>query len=184
MVWVDEWPPVWRDEWGDLGRRSVPARRPTGISTGPNIGISKLRRRTRSRSATKTVWQLFVRDENRNVVAEIDDYTKATLLIRVMDASARDTGKWTVELPRNCNAARKLLQRQAGIVAMRNGEVLLSGPVHTRDRSFSDGRSMLVVSGPDDLTVLADRVAMPEPSVASPPFDVRRTTGRPAPRPR
>jgi hypothetical protein len=113
---------------------------------------------------------VFIRDINRKLLTEIDDYKKLTYR-----PSFNDVGTWILDL--NLHAAKApFLDPRAGgsnpgggIIVVRNGSILFSGPIDyyqgkgsAEDQSSDD----LVVSGFDDNAVLEQRTVWPVPANA------------------
>lgn len=105
---------------------------------------------------------LNVRDVSRTRVAEVDDFTDLHLTLR-----HNAVGAWILTLPTDSIAA-DLLRFGGGLIVLRDGVTLLSGPVRSLERQWSADGDVIVASGPDDLTLLADRWAAPVP--AGPPY--------------
>lgn len=108
-------------------------------------------------------WQLYVRDRNRNRVAEIDDFQQLDLVLRF-----NAVGSWVIALPADGVAARYLNQDGCGLVAVRDGATLLSGPKRRPERVWSSKTDRLVVAGVDDVCWIADGLAYPVPT--GPPY--------------
>lgn len=114
---------------------------------------------------------IYVRDATRQRVAQVDDYSQLDLVLRF-----NAVGSWSLQLPTSSAAAALLTfgGGLAGLIVMRDGQTLLSGPVRRISRQWSANGDVLTVSGPDDLTLLADRLALPEaPPYATVVADVR-----------
>lgn len=105
------------------------------------------------------MYKLYVRDAYLNRVAEIDDYQSLTLMMKYNDVS-----KWVLTLPTNSIAAREILKYQAGIVVVRDGITIFSGPVAVRSRTWNEEGDTLQVEGYDDTVWLERRVGYANPS--------------------
>jgi hypothetical protein len=110
--------------------------------------------------AVGVTWRLFARDASMRRVAELDDFQSAEVVAR-----HNATGAFMVDLPAS---AAPLFDFTAGIVFVRDGRTLLSGPVTGIRREWGDGVDKLVVSGPDDGVWLDRRLVLPVPS--GPPY--------------
>jgi hypothetical protein len=106
---------------------------------------------------------LYVRDASRQRVAEVDDYAQLEVVLRF-----NAVGGWRLTLATQSAAAQLLILGRGGFILMRDGVTLLSGPVRRLERQWGVDGDTLVASGPDDLTLLADRLAYPVPSMAVP----------------
>jgi hypothetical protein len=116
-------------------------------------------------------YKLYVRDQYFNKVAEIEDYQKLEATLRF-----NGVGAWVLELPTNCDAAREIIKPKSGIIVVRNGITLFSGPVHTRNRKWDNSDDKLTISGFDDMIWLSRFLAYPVPSgppYTSQDYDVR-----------
>lgn len=116
-------------------------------------------------------WKTFVRDENLQIVGELDGWQSLGLIERWLAP-----GSWTIELEgadTDSAAVGFLTRNRAGIVIMRDDDVVLSGPVMERHIARNeDGTRSLVLSGPDDMIWLAARRCKPQPATDSPPYSV------------
>lgn len=100
-------------------------------------------------------YRLLVRDPSLRVVAEIDQYLSCTLQPRF-----NGLGSWVLELAADTEAAAALGDG-CGLVAVRNGVVVLSGPMVRREDRGDDEGDFVVASGYDDTIHLSDRFAAP-----------------------
>lgn len=118
-------------------------------------------------------WTLLVRDADRRRVAEVEDFTSLEIVLRF-----NRTGAWLLDMPAGTAAAGLLAVFGAGLIVVRDGVTVLSGPVTGIERTFAAGTNMLTVSGVDDSVWLYRRLALPTP--AGPPYpqayDVRTGT--------
>lgn len=108
-------------------------------------------------------YKLYVRDSNFNKIAEIDDYVSLEMIPRF-----NAVGAWTLVLPTNCEAAKAIITPKAGIVVVRDGQTVFSGPAIQRKRNWSTSADQLTISGYDDMIVLQRNLAYPVPS--GPPY--------------
>ena len=116
-------------------------------------------------------WTLYARNAALQRVGEIDDYQRLSLALRFNSVGAFD-----LEVPYGTEIASLLATDGAGIIAVKNGTVVASGPVRRRERKWGDEEDNLVVSGPDDNTYLHERLALPVvtgPPYTSAAYDVR-----------
>jgi hypothetical protein len=114
-------------------------------------------------------YQLYVRDSNFNRVAEIDDYTKLDIILNF-----NAIGTWSLELPSNTDAAIELSQPNAGLIVIRNGKTLFSGPATARNRKWSIDSDVLTITGVDDNVFLQRFLAYPcNPPYTQTDYDVR-----------
>lgn len=110
---------------------------------------------------------VFVRDSDRNVVAELDDFDKLEIVLRF-----NLPGSWSLSgINKSADAATYLRPTEhdaPGIVIDRDGSTILSGPLahYARERTTTDGfvEDLLDVSGGDDLVWLWRRIAHPSPT--------------------
>jgi hypothetical protein len=107
---------------------------------------------------------ITVRDRWGARVGVIDDYAQLQLVERHLAV-----GSWVLDLPLDHALAPVLASPGSGVI-VEIGSHTFSGPVSTRSVVIEGDTRMLTVSGPDDLTVLADRVTSPEPATPAPPF--------------
>lgn len=101
------------------------------------------------------VYRLLVRDPSLRIVAEVDQYASCTLQPRF-----NGLGSWVLELPADTDAA-STFEEGYGLVAVRNGQVVLSGPMVRREDHGDEEGDRVIVSGYDDTVNLADRLALP-----------------------
>jgi hypothetical protein len=106
------------------------------------------------------VIDLFTRDTALRRTGQVQDFTSLTLTLRF---NAPHT--WVLTLPAD---DADLLDTATGIILVRDGMTLLSGPIIRRQRTLSEGRRVLTVSGADDTVWLQRRLALPVPS--GPPY--------------
>lgn len=108
-------------------------------------------------------YQIYVRDINFNKVAEIDDFQEL-----IIKPTFNLVGMWTLTLPAASNAAYYLVQPQAGIIVVRNGLTIFSGPANQRTRKWTATDDVLTINGFDDNYFLQRFLALPVP--AGPPY--------------
>ena len=111
------------------------------------------------------VWLLEIRDAAGQVVEACEDYTAAEFTARW-----NQLGTWTLTVPLTSSAAALLSRPGYGIVASLDGVARFSGYVLSFGADTGDGTANAVFAGADDLIVLADRLASPEPGTAAPPY--------------
>ncbi|HLH22438.1 MAG TPA: siphovirus ReqiPepy6 Gp37-like family protein [Chloroflexota bacterium] len=107
-------------------------------------------------------YRLLVRDPGRIPVAEVDDFAELQAIPRF-----NAVGTWSLRLPATSRPAQ-LLVEGGGLIVLRDGLTLLSGPVEQLDREWSVQGDMLTATGVDDVSLLAHRLAYPVPS--GPPY--------------
>jgi hypothetical protein len=120
---------------------------------------------------TMVNYKIYVRDSNFNKVAEIDDYTKLDITLNF-----NAVGAWALEMPTNNDAAYELIKPDAGIIIVRNGQTLFSGPATARNRKWSIDSDVLTITGVDDNIFLQRFLAYPVssgPPYTSTDYDVR-----------
>ncbi|MGW2579898.1 siphovirus ReqiPepy6 Gp37-like family protein [Streptomyces virginiae] len=108
-------------------------------------------------------YRIIVRDKDLVPIGQIDDYLSFEATLRHCDV-----GTWTIKI----NAGRphaRLLQPGCGIVVYRDGvpQPITSGPVQSIQKYWTvdtdSGDGALFVSGVDDNTLVASRLALPDP---------------------
>jgi len=107
------------------------------------------------------VYGLYVRDSSRTRVAEIDDFSEL-----ILTRNWNDVGTWRITMPVSSLAAQALTFG-GGIVVVRDGLTLLSGPVRQLTRTYGAEGDVVLAQGPDDLTLLKDEVAVQVPSTTT-----------------
>jgi hypothetical protein len=112
---------------------------------------------------TTPQYTLYVRDSSLARVAQIDDWQRFELTMRFNRA-----GSWTLELPPDSAPATLLLADGAGLVIVRDGVTLSSGPRLGRVRARRPEANTLTLPGTNDMIWLARRLAYPVP--AGPPY--------------
>jgi hypothetical protein len=109
-------------------------------------------------------YNLYVRDQYFNRVAEIENYQSLTL-----KPQFNLVGTWALTLPFNCPAAFELIKPKTGIIVVRDGITIFSGPVMQKQRKWSKDEDMLTINGYDDNVVLQHFIALP--TQVGPPYD-------------
>lgn len=108
--------------------------------------------------------QVFVRDASLNLIGQIEDFQNLTLSLKY-----NDVGTWELTLPADSPGAA-LLDRVAnptgGVVILRNGVQLISGPAraHSWSRSGDTGNGVMTISGLDDAWILNSHLVWPDPA--------------------
>lgn len=115
------------------------------------------------------MYQIYVRDKSLNRVAQVEDYTSLEFIPRF-----NAIGSWVLDLPTDSIAAREIVKDQAGIIVVKNGVTLFSGPVKKPNRKWNMTQDTITVSGKDDNVHLLN-LAYPEPmgAFATKDYDVR-----------
>ncbi len=111
-------------------------------------------------------WQILARDGAYIPRAEVDDYKTLSFVSRW-----NTVGTHTLTIPATAAAVPILLGQRAGIIVLRDGEVVYSGPTRSKLRTSKEGERQLVTSGVDDMFWLAARLAHPEPDQPAPTAD-------------
>jgi hypothetical protein len=103
-----------------------------------------------------TTYTVYLRDANRNRIAQIDDFDDLEVVLRYNDVSS-----WVLEVPAGGDASTFLTaQPVAGIAIYRDDTLLLSGPVKRRERRWDEKSDSIVISGVDDTAWLGSRLAL------------------------
>lgn len=117
------------------------------------------------------MYQIYVRDQYLNKIAEIDDYNSLELIPRF-----NAPGSWVIDLPTDSNATKELIKPKSGIIVKRNNKTIFSGPVNSKKRNWDSNQDKYTISGYDDLIHLQRNLAYPVPSgppYTSQDYDVR-----------
>lgn len=102
-------------------------------------------------------WQIRVRDANREQVCDLDDFASATFVQQF-----NDVGGWLIKgIPVGSRAATALVPG-SGILAFRNGELIMSGPLLFPTINWSADGNTLDASGASDDLALWARLAYPD----------------------
>lgn len=102
------------------------------------------------------MYKIYVRDQSFNRVAELDDYTSLEMIIRF-----NAVGSWILVLPTDTDAAKELSKPKSGIIVVKNGTTLLSGPVTSRNRKWNSNEDSITFGGSDDNVHLFRNLAYP-----------------------
>ena len=116
--------------------------------------------------APRTDWRVYVRDEQGHRVAELDAFADASMVSRF-----NAVGSWRLKAPYS-SAAVLAATPKYGLEFVRNGTVVLSGPVTARARRFDATFDGFEFTGVDDTWWLEQRLASPEPFTTSAPYNV------------
>lgn len=108
-------------------------------------------------------YKIYVRDKSLTLIGEIDDFKSLNLVCRF-----NGVGTWLIDLPADSDMALALTQPQAGIIVVRDGLTLLSGPRLKPYRKWNKDENILTVSGVCDNVWLQRRLALPV--VTGPPY--------------
>jgi len=117
--------------------------------------------------ATPGSYLIQVRAANLSLLGEIDQWENLVLHLR-----RNKTGAFAFAVPASAPLVPYLAAGN-GVVISRNGTVLLSGPFRVLERQWTAAGDQVLVSGPDDLCWLEERLASPVPSAAAPPFSAQ-----------
>jgi hypothetical protein len=109
-------------------------------------------------------YTLYVRDQYLNRVAEIENYQSLAL-----KPQFNLVGTWVLTLPMNSSAAFELVKPKSGIIVVRDGITILSGPVMQMQRKWSKDEDTLTINGYDDNVVLQRFIALP--TQIGPPYN-------------
>jgi len=111
-------------------------------------------------------YTLYLRDNaTKTRLGQIDQFISF-----VSKSRFNDVGTWVLEL----DYAHPLVNQfglDMGVILQRGEEVIFSGPMNNPRVSWANGERTMQVSGFDDLVYLTQRLALPEPSTASPPYN-------------
>lgn len=110
---------------------------------------------------------LEIRDATGTIVAACEDYVTASFVPRHLDV-----GTWTVTVPLESASAARLLEPGAGVQLSVDDVPMVSGYVVLVQADTGDGRGLITFTGVDDMVVLTDRLASPQPGTAAPPYNV------------
>lgn len=119
----------------------------------------------------KNLFELFIRDNaTLKIVAQIDYYTSMNLILKFNQVSS-----WEVRIPADI-AAAQYITPDYGVIIRKDGATILSGPIRKIETSWSNRDYVILVSGKDDMTYLAERIVLPDPAgmqYGSPAHDIR-----------
>lgn len=110
-------------------------------------------------------WKLYTRDANLQRQGEIDDFTECQL-----KPVFNDVGTWSLTIDRRSSQAVGLTTPGWGIVAVRGGTTILSGPGRTRRHMVDGDKNQVTISGFTDDVWLHRRRVSPSPTESSPPY--------------
>lgn len=115
------------------------------------------------------MYKIYVRDQYLNRVAEIDDYTSLEFIPRF-----NAVGSWVLDLPTDSKAAKRITEDKAGIIVVKDGQTLFSGPVRTRNRKWNSNQDTITVSGYDDnVSLMQLAYSVPSGNFSLQDYDVR-----------
>jgi hypothetical protein len=110
-------------------------------------------------------WHIYVRDTDGLRQGEIDDYTSAEFI-----PVFNDIGTWSLSVSADSLQTPNLMLPGWGIVAMRDQDVIMSGPVNTKQFDVDTNTDTVTFSGVDDNVWLQRKLAHPIPTDPSPPY--------------
>jgi len=118
-------------------------------------------------------YTLFIRDESTlDKVGQLDQFISFTSRSRF-----NGIGTWVLELDYG-NPLIGYLGLGYGIVLQRGADIIFSGRINSPEVSWELGNKNFRVSGFDDMSNIARRVAIPEPSTVSPPYNTNEFDNR------
>lgn len=103
------------------------------------------------------MYQIYVRDSELNRVAPVEGFKSLDLVSRF-----NGVGAFELNLPTNTEAAQELLKPKSGIVVVKNGYNIFSGPVASRKRTWNSSTDTMLIRGFDDNVHLNRRLVYPE----------------------
>lgn len=112
------------------------------------------------------MYEIYVRDQYLNRVAEVTDYNNLDIIPRF-----NAPGTWALDLPTDSIAAKEFIKPKTGIIIKRNKQTIFSGIVTSRNRKWDSTQDRLTVSGYDDLIHLQRNLAYPVPF--GPPYTAK-----------
>jgi len=112
---------------------------------------------------------VFLRDPNYNIIAQVEDFAKLTVIARF-----NDVGSFLLEGADVGDAAQYYAEGY-GVVIYRNGVFLLSGLFASLDFNGTEDQDLFSGGGLDDNVVIRDALAFPEPfgNFSSQAYDIR-----------
>lgn len=112
-------------------------------------------------------YDIWVRDEANQLVGLVPGFSESEDPAGSLETVLRfnEVSSWVLNTYAGSPAMNALTWR-GGIDVVKDGNVILSGPVGKIHRKLSDGR--MVISGPDDLGLLSRRLTVPV--VSGPPY--------------
>lgn len=115
------------------------------------------------------MYKIYVRDQYLNRVAEVDDFLSLEFILRF-----NQVGSWVLDIPAGTKAAQYITQPKTGIIVVKDGVTLLSGPVKVRNHKWNKDADTITVSGSDDMVYLLRNLAYPtDPPFTAKAYDVR-----------
>jgi hypothetical protein len=118
-------------------------------------------------------WKIFVRSP---------DFTRYGILRQYIEAELKlvynDVGTWSVLMNRQSPLAAELTQPGWGIIATRNGQIVLSGPATKRRHTVDMDSDQIEISGVTDEIWLRRRGVCPSPAQSAPPYDAQASDNR------
>lgn len=121
-------------------------------------------------------WAVHVRNRSWQLVGQLATWARIEGVARM-----NDVGGWTVTFAASDPAAGLALAAQAGVVITRDDRVISTGPVRDIEIEHDRDGTWVTISGPDDMCILADRVAKAEPTVEGPAYVGSRYDARTGP---
>jgi len=118
-------------------------------------------------------WKLYVRNDRNERVAELEDYSEATLT-----PVYNDVGTWSVRLSRKSKQAADLTTPGYGIIATRDDAVMFSGIATERHHEWNGTVDQVTVSGCTDDVWLLSRLVSPSPGESTPPYTTQASDVR------
>jgi hypothetical protein len=118
-------------------------------------------------------WTIYARNPDGTREGVIEDYIQAEL-----KPVYCDVGTWSIRLNGHARFAAELTQPKWGIIVVRDGVTILSGPMKESSVELSvsddgDEKYEVDVSGITDENVLKVRLVSPSPTEEEPPYDVQ-----------
>lgn len=114
------------------------------------------------------VWTLYLRDATLARQGQIEEYASFETVLRYNDVST-----WTLELDARHALVPQIIQPGAGILLVRGGTVVMSGPWTRLDGRADGNHEVLTVTGASDEVLLREAQASPVPSASSPPYSAQ-----------
>ena len=115
-------------------------------------------------------WTIYARNPSLQRVGQVDDFTSLETVSRF-----NDVGTWVLDMDGRAPLATVLSTPGYGIEVVRHEagvySPVFSGPMRLRQRVIKEDQSRLVLGGYDDNVWLKRRLAHPQPSTASPPYN-------------
>lgn len=118
-------------------------------------------------------WHVYARDQAGVRQGEIDDYLDLEMI-----PAFCDVGVWTMSLNADAQMAANLMQPGWGIVAVRDGVAIFSGPTDARTFTVDANTNQIELSGFDDNIWLKNRNVSPVPSTMGPSYAAQQSDNR------